>query len=352
LSYDDDLVGKIITSDLARRMLGMVTEEVYDHSRTVLWLFEVIGQEYDEMAAWSQDLRFEAFVQTCSWSISIWEQIYGIVPDDTLDLEFRRQRVMAKRLQWPPINPARIEAILSALTGATVEITEFVAPYTFKVTVSGATLTSADFRRMMRLLRQIKPSHLTTEYVYQQFVRFVNCNSFWFKKFGVFFPFKNRTVPGLVLDGSWLLDGSYFLSADSEGFRFVSFGAKLGFHNYGLFSSGYLLDGSGILDGSWLLNSGLADIFSGIKARRLELGSYSLVNRMRLFGNVSGLEGRFVNEGDFEHKNMFFSGLAAHNNDLHNLSGTLIRNGYWVLDGSLFLNGSRKLDSFYLEEVL
>jgi hypothetical protein len=151
-------------------MRQMVTEGFYDRSRIGLWLFEVIGREWDDMAQWARTLRLEAFPQTCTWSIAIWEFVYGYEPDGGKTLEWRRARILAHKWSSPPINPARIEAALSALTGCPVHITEHVAPYTFQVVVDetdiGGTSDGSlyDFRAALRLLRRIKPSHLSFRY--------------------------------------------------------------------------------------------------------------------------------------------------------------------------------------------
>jgi len=154
----------IITSESAERMRQAVTAGFYDRSELALWLFEVMGREYDEMGDWAKDLRKEAFIPTCTWSITIWEELYGIPSDDTLPLQFRRERLMAKELSRPPANPARIEAMLSALTGEDVIINENVAPYTFGVVVGETEKTIYDYRLALRMLRQVKPSHLSFTY--------------------------------------------------------------------------------------------------------------------------------------------------------------------------------------------
>jgi uncharacterized protein YmfQ (DUF2313 family) len=156
----------IIKSPAAERMRQMVTAGFYDRSRIGLWLFEVMGQEYDDMAKWAQELRYEAFPQTCTWSITFWEFVYGYEPDDNLTLEQRRARLLAHVWSHPPINPARIEEALSLLTGTAVRIIENVAPYTFRVVFDESGLhdvdwKSPDYRSALLHLRRIKPSHLS-----------------------------------------------------------------------------------------------------------------------------------------------------------------------------------------------
>ena len=151
----------IIKSPEAERMLQMVTAGFYDRSRLALWLFEAIGREYDNMALWARTLRYEIFPQKCTWGISIWEFVYGIVSDDALPLEYRRERILSRKLSRPPINPARIETAISALVGEPVSIVEGIAPYMFRVKVFGINNASYDYREALRTLRRIKPSHMS-----------------------------------------------------------------------------------------------------------------------------------------------------------------------------------------------
>jgi uncharacterized protein YmfQ (DUF2313 family) len=151
----------IVKSPEAERMRQMVTAGFYDRSRLALWIFEVMGREYDDMAKWSRELRYEAFPKTATWSIAIWEWIYGLAPDDALPLEFRRQQIVSKRLQRPPINQARMEAVLSVLTGDTVSVTENTAPYRFSVEVEARGQSIEDYKTALTVLRKIKPSHLS-----------------------------------------------------------------------------------------------------------------------------------------------------------------------------------------------
>ena len=170
--FTDDLVEKIITSLEALKMKKMVTDGFYDRSVIGLWLFEVIGREYDEMAGWALNLRYEAFPQTCTWSIGIWEFICDLEPiqnlpdDPELALQMRRQRLLVKRWTRPSVNPARTEAELAALLpGYEVHVIENVNLNTFLVDIigTGGQNNIFDFRNVVYTLRSIKQSHLSFE---------------------------------------------------------------------------------------------------------------------------------------------------------------------------------------------
>ena len=145
-------------------MLNHVTRGFYNRSFHGLWMYEVIGREYDQMEYWAQNIRFEIFPQKCTWSIPIWEWMYGFEPDDTLTLEFRRGRIMSKIFEHPPINPERIAAALSAFTGCPVRITDPIAPYTFRIIMDESETTIFNHPAVLKLLRTIKPSHLSFKY--------------------------------------------------------------------------------------------------------------------------------------------------------------------------------------------
>ena len=148
-------------------MLAMVTRGFYDRSRLALWMFEAIGREYDDMAKWARELKFEAFPQTCTWSAGIWESAYGTAADGNAPLHRRRERLLAKKMDRPPISPARVEAALSLILGCPVEIKENIAPHTFGVTAHTADGETYNFRSALSALRKLKQSHMSFRFEYR-----------------------------------------------------------------------------------------------------------------------------------------------------------------------------------------
>lgn len=155
--------GSIIRSPEAQNFLSMVTKGFYDRSYTGLWLYEVIGREWDEMAAWAEGMRAEINPQTCTWSIAIWEWVYGIEPDETLQLEYRRQRILSKFVGLKPINPEVIRRGVTALIGGAdgeVEVNDFAGPYRFEVILHPAGKKPLNYAKIFTYIREIKPAHL------------------------------------------------------------------------------------------------------------------------------------------------------------------------------------------------
>ena len=156
----------IIQSPEAETFLGMVTKGFYSNSYTGLWIYEVIGREWDEMRGWAEELQNEIHPQTCTWSVAIWEWVYGIEPDETLPLEYRRQRILSKIVGVTPINPEVIRRGVTALIGGAdgeVEVNDFVGPYRFEVILHPSGKNPLNYAKIFTYIREIKPSHLAFE---------------------------------------------------------------------------------------------------------------------------------------------------------------------------------------------
>ncbi len=157
-------VSDIVKSPEALRMLEFVTKNFYSRSYTAQWLFEVIGREYDEMAAWSRHLAREIFPQTCTWSIGLWEWVYGLTPGESFSLDFRRRRVIEKIIGDAPVNPETIRRGVENLTGFEVIVTENTAPYSFIVDIFSEG-KPWDYAGICRHLQNTKPAHLALDVI-------------------------------------------------------------------------------------------------------------------------------------------------------------------------------------------
>ena len=148
------------TKESAKRMLSRITR-IYDKSYVGKWIFEVMGAEIDLMWDRIEELKLQASPGSATWGIQYWEQRYGIPPDPSLTLEERRKRIIERRMPRLPINPTRLERMLSAICGRDVTIKENIAPYTFGIYIesSGGNDSPVDMDRMFDLLNRVKPAH-------------------------------------------------------------------------------------------------------------------------------------------------------------------------------------------------
>lgn len=143
---------------VSQRMISRVSP-IYERSYVAKWLYEVMGQEVDDAEIRFSELREQANPETATWALRYWEQRYGIEVDESRSLAARRADIIAHRGARAPMNPARVEAILSAMTGRAVHVEENVAPYTIRVDIEAGG-EPLDYSAVVDRLKCIKPSHI------------------------------------------------------------------------------------------------------------------------------------------------------------------------------------------------
>ena len=163
----DNLRSQIITSEAADRMLNRVSP-IYDDSYVGLWVFEAIGREYDDLHELISSFPAQAFPDTATWAIELWEKRYDIVPDSSLSLEERRKKVISAIGISKPFTPYILEKLLSDMTGRRAIVEDVVGPYTFGVYLeSTVEQHDTDFSAICSTIERYKPSHLSYEIAFQ-----------------------------------------------------------------------------------------------------------------------------------------------------------------------------------------
>ena len=142
-------------------MLNMVAP-IYNNSRIALYIFQAIGIVLEKSTDFvAEDFVAQIFPQTATWGLKYWEKEYGIITDESLSLEQRRNNLMSTMKYKAPITPKKIADRVSSLIGAPVKIRENVAPNTFEVVMSDFV---GDFSGVTNLLNKIVPAHLVWNY--------------------------------------------------------------------------------------------------------------------------------------------------------------------------------------------
>lgn len=152
---------------VSQRMISRVSP-IYERSYVAKWLYEVMGREVDDAETRFSELREQANPETATWGLCYWEQRYGIEVDENRSLAARRAAVISKRGTRAPMNPTRIEEILSSMSGRKIRVEENVAPYTFRVYVENGE-GFVDYDAIVRKLKKVKPSHLAFEVCFEVF---------------------------------------------------------------------------------------------------------------------------------------------------------------------------------------
>lgn len=162
-----DLKESILTNTTARRMVNHVSP-IYANSYVGLWIFEAISREYEDAWQLINTLPDQLFPETATWAIGLWEQRYGIEPDESLLIEERRRRVILKRSVPRPMNPQTLIAMLLNFTNRITEYQEHTGPYTFGVYLNNTPGgLQVDFDAIQALIRKHKQAHKSFDFAFQ-----------------------------------------------------------------------------------------------------------------------------------------------------------------------------------------
>ena len=157
MRYRTELMQSILTNDTAQRAIDFVSP-IYGNSYVGLWLFQAIGPALDDVCKIARQMRYETNVATADLLLDYWERQYGLSEDSSLTTEQRRDRIITKKLNQGPCNPARLcAAISTALGGVKVDITENVAQNTFLVNIREIVDSIVP---AVAVIERMKPAHL------------------------------------------------------------------------------------------------------------------------------------------------------------------------------------------------
>lgn len=166
--YKTELMEEILKSPMAQEIIQKVSP-LYGEAYTVLWLYQVIGTVLDNMSEWVSSFEAQVVPQTATWSLPYWEDQYKIASESSWSNERRRQNIINKCKTRAPINPYRLESIISVAAGADARIEEFTGPNKFTVYISSTQdLVDVDF--VKKEINAAKPAHLICDVVYEQYV--------------------------------------------------------------------------------------------------------------------------------------------------------------------------------------
>lgn len=129
-------------------------------------LYRTEGYELGAIKYAFSDLVDQCFVQTATWGLLRWEEVYGIATNFSLSYEQRREIILAKMRGQGTTTVEMIRSTAIAFSGGEVEVIEDNAHYNFIVRFVGQYGIPRNMQAFKEMLEEIKPAHLgyTLEY--------------------------------------------------------------------------------------------------------------------------------------------------------------------------------------------
>ena len=141
-------------SDLRRYLPRFLAED-----KAFRDLLKTHTQEHERQRLFLPEFAMQFFIETATWGLPSWEEVYESHPPHGADAEFRRTLVKAKMLGRQPVTKARLEQLINAFTkGRDAYVEEDVAPGCFQIHFPSIILWQ---EQMEEMLDATVPAHLT-----------------------------------------------------------------------------------------------------------------------------------------------------------------------------------------------
>lgn len=127
----------------------------------VTLLQEIIEKELDTVDLISKDVLNQFFIYTATWSLPIWERIFGLtVGDKTSNIEERRENLISKLRSYGTTTKEMIARVAKAYTDGEIEVIEDNANYSFKIKFTSIVGIPQNLENFKAVVNVIKPAHL------------------------------------------------------------------------------------------------------------------------------------------------------------------------------------------------
>lgn len=135
-------------------------------SPQVVELQRVLDEMVQAAGSSQADTLAQLFLPTATWGLSWWEQAYGITPASGQTEDQRRTRILGKIRGQGVATVALIQATAGAYVDAAVSVEEYPNEFRFTVIFDQIGAQPPEPEEMTDALNEIKPAHLTFDYLY------------------------------------------------------------------------------------------------------------------------------------------------------------------------------------------
>lgn len=129
-------------------------------------LQKAIGYELWSLREMVRNLADQTILSTATYTLSKWEENYGLDTDLTKSYEFRRERLRAKMRGAGTTTKAMIENVASSFAGGDAVVYEYPQDNRFVVKFTGIKGIPANMQDLTATIEEIKPAHLQFDYEY------------------------------------------------------------------------------------------------------------------------------------------------------------------------------------------
>lgn len=147
--------------------LARYVPEFVSEIREMADIYRTEGYEVGRGKYNLENLLSQCFVQTATWGLVRWEEVYGIESNFSLSYEQRREILLAKMRGQGTTTVEMIRTAAVAFSGGEVEVIEDNTNYCFVVRFVGQYGIPRNMQAFKAMLEEIKPAHLGFSFEYR-----------------------------------------------------------------------------------------------------------------------------------------------------------------------------------------
>lgn len=133
----------------------------------IIVLQKAIEDELKEVDLMSRDILNQFFIYTATWSLPIWERIFGLTVGDTnSNIQERRENLISKLRSYGTTTKEMIIRVGNAFTNGGVQIIEHNSKYSFEVVFTNVIGVPKNMEDFIQTIEIIKPAHLNYKIVF------------------------------------------------------------------------------------------------------------------------------------------------------------------------------------------
>lgn len=152
-----------MTRDINRDMADYLPR-YYEDAPIVTNITGREAAEFTDMNADIYDVLAQFYIDTATWGMARWENIFGVTVDEAKPIEQRRSVIKGKLRGIGTVNAALIEQVAEAYDNGTVTVEENNAAYTIIVTFVSNRGVPVNLDDIQAALRDIIPAHLAISF--------------------------------------------------------------------------------------------------------------------------------------------------------------------------------------------
>lgn len=124
-------------------------------------LQNAIDLQLDELDIMSNEVLKQFFIYTATWSLPIWERIFGLTVGDTIsNLKERRENIISKLRSYGTTTKEMIARVAKAFTNGEIEVIEDNPNYSFTIKFTSIVGIPDNLENFKKVVATIKPAHL------------------------------------------------------------------------------------------------------------------------------------------------------------------------------------------------